>query len=179
MASRAWRCPHDAVQGTGHARGARACAAWRRAVSAYAALLVAHVLGATIWTGGHLVLALGVLPAALRARDPGPVQRFEAQFERLGLPALALQVATGLALAHALLPSPAAVFDGSPTGRLVATKLVLLVLTVVLATHARLVILPRLDAARLPLLAAHIVAVTLLSAGFVAAGLGLRIGLFG
>ena len=31
----------------------------------YHAVLLLHVLGATVWTGGHLVLALGVLPGAL------------------------------------------------------------------------------------------------------------------
>ena len=148
-------------------------------MSAYAALLVAHVLGATVWTGGHLVLGLSVLPAALRARDPDPVRRFEKAYERIGLPALLVQVATGLGLAHALLPSPVALLDGSPVARLVATKLGLLALTLVLAAHARLALLPRLDAARLPMLALHIAAVTLLAVGLVVAGLGLRIGLFG
>lgn len=33
-------------------------------------LLFLHLLGAAIWVGGHLVLALGILPGALRRRDP-------------------------------------------------------------------------------------------------------------
>ncbi len=36
-----------------------------------------HVLSATIWTGGHLVLALGVLPDALRRRDRAAVAAFD------------------------------------------------------------------------------------------------------
>lgn len=146
-------------------------------MDAYPALLVAHVLGATVWTGGHLVLCLSVLPAALRARDPDPVRRFEAAYERIGLPALLLQVVSGLGLAHALLPAPSALLDGSPMGRVVATKLVLLAATVALALHARLRILPRLDAARLPALGLHIVVVTLLAVGLVLAGLAPRTGL--
>lgn len=36
----------------------------------YGMLLLLHILGATIWTGGHIVLALVVLPRALRERSP-------------------------------------------------------------------------------------------------------------
>lgn len=147
-------------------------------MSFHAALLLLHVLGATVWTGGHLVLCVSVLPVALRARDPEPVRRFEAAYERIGLPALLLQVGTGFGLAHALLPPPAALLVESPVTRLVWTKLALLAATVLLAAHARLSIIPRLDAARLPVLGVHIVAVTLIAVGFVVAGLGLRTGLF-
>lgn len=146
-------------------------------MNAYAALLIAHVLGATVWTGGHLVLCLSVLPSALRARDPEPIRRFESVYERIGLPALLVQVATGLALAHARLPSVSALPDDSPVARLVGIKLALLGATVALALHARLWILPRLDAARLTVLALHIAGVTALAVGFVIAGLGLRTGL--
>lgn len=147
-------------------------------MSLYASLLTAHLLGATVWTGGHLVLCLSVLPTALRARDPDPVRRFEAAYERIGLPALLVQVASGLGLAHLLLASPAALLEDSPLARLVWAKLASLAATVALAAHARLSIIPRLDAARLPALAVHIVAVTALAVGFVVAGLGLRTGLF-
>lgn len=147
-------------------------------MSLYAGLLTAHLLGATVWTGGHLVLCLSVLPMALRARDPDPVRRFEAAYERIGLPALLVQVASGLGLAHLLLGSPAALLEDSPLARLVWTKLALLAATVALAAHARLSIIPRLDAARLPALGLHIVAVTALAVGFVVAGLGLRTGVF-
>ncbi|MBV1860098.1 MAG: hypothetical protein KUG77_16920, partial [Nannocystaceae bacterium] len=37
----------------------------------------AHILGATVWTGGHLVLVLVVLPRARRGGDPSVVQEFE------------------------------------------------------------------------------------------------------
>lgn len=145
-------------------------------MSLFPILLLVHVLGATVWTGGHLVLCLSVLPAALRAGDPEPVQRFEAAYERIGMAALALQVASGLGLAYMLLPDVTAWLGGSPVARLVHVKLGLLAATVALALHARLRVLPRLDAARLPMLGAHIVGVTLLAVLFVAAGLGLRTG---
>ncbi|MEV1968220.1 hypothetical protein ABZR56_17340, partial [Pseudomonas aeruginosa] len=41
-----------------------------------------------IWVGGHLVLALGILPGALRRRDPQAIRAFEQVYERIGIPAL-------------------------------------------------------------------------------------------
>lgn len=143
----------------------------------YFALLALHLTGAAVWVGGHLVLALGVLPAALRARDPGPVTAFEARFERLGLAALALQIATGLVLSLRILPDPAMWFDADqPLARAVLLKLALLIATLALALHARLFVLPGLAPRRLPLLAAHIVGVSVLSLGFLLAGVSFRFG---
>lgn len=142
----------------------------------YPALLVAHVLGATVWTGGHLLLALSVLPAALRQRNVGTIRNFENAFEKIGLPALAAQVASGLWLALRAAP-PETWFDpADPVGRIIGLKLALLAITALLAIHARLFLIPKLDASRLPLLAWHIGGVTLLSVLFVAAGVALRFG---
>ncbi len=66
--------------------------------------LFLHVLGATVWTGGHLVLSLTVLPRALRRRNPDLLREFEARFERIGIPALAIQIVTGIWLASRLVP---------------------------------------------------------------------------
>lgn len=60
------------------------------------ALLFVHVAAASIWVGGHLVLAFGLLPRALAKRDPEIVLGFERVYERIGLPAMAVQIATGL-----------------------------------------------------------------------------------
>lgn len=62
----------------------------------YRLLVALHLLGAAVWVGGHLVLSISVLPRALRARDPGIIREFESGFERLGIPALLVQVVTGL-----------------------------------------------------------------------------------
>jgi putative copper export protein len=143
----------------------------------YRALVIAHLLGASIWIGGHVVLSLAVLPRALRARDASIVRDFEAGFERVGIPALLVQVVTGLWLAHHWLPEVGTWFaGGSPQARLVATKLALLAATVALAAHARLRIIPRLDATTLRPLAWHIAAVTLISIAFLVAGVGIRTG---
>jgi len=58
-------------------------------------LIVLHTLGATVWTGGHLVLAATILPQALGNHDPERLHQFEKHFERFGLAALMVQVVTG------------------------------------------------------------------------------------
>jgi putative copper export protein len=142
-----------------------------------ALLVLLHLLGASVWVGGHLVLAVRILPRALRARDPEPVRSFEEAFEPVGIPALLVQAVTGVLLARLFSPRVADWFDlGNPVALHIAVKLGLLALTLALAAHARLRIIPRLDARRLPALAAHIVAVTVVSIGFVVVGVSFRTG---
>ena len=120
----------------------------------YSYILLTHILAATIWTGGHLVLALTVLPRALRAHDPGILLNFESGYEKIGMPALLIQIVTGLWMAHLLLPSHADWFSGETLqSRLVMLKLGLLALTAATALDARLRIIPRLTAATLPAMA--------------------------
>ena len=56
----------------------------------FAILVIVHGLAATVWTGGHLVPDLGVLPVALRERNAERMRSFEASFEPLGISALAI-----------------------------------------------------------------------------------------
>ncbi|GAB4358183.1 MAG: CopD family protein [Immundisolibacter sp.] len=143
----------------------------------YGLILFLHILGATVWTGGHIVLSVVVLPGAWRERSPDALLRFEAAFERIGLPALLVQVATGVWLAWRLIPDVAGWFDFSnPVAHVIVTKLALLAATAALALDARFRVLPRLDESRLTDMAWHIVPVTVLSVLFVAAGVSLRAG---
>ena len=139
------------------------------------AIIVIHVLSATVWTGGHLVLALTVLPRALKARDAKIIAEFEHGYERLGLPALLIQVVTGfwLALEHAPEPSSWFAFSDLETS-MIGVKVILLAATLGLAVHARTRVLPELSAASLRLLAWHIVPVTILSVLLATAGVLLR-----
>ena len=143
----------------------------------YRIVVILHVLGATVWTGGHLVLALTVLPRAMRAKDPARVREFESGYERIGIPSLLLQVVTGLWLAMRWIPEGVSWFPpGSPQVHLVLGKLVLLLVTLALGIHARTRIIPRLDAARLPSLRNHIVAITVTSVLFLVLGVAIRTG---
>jgi putative copper export protein len=139
-----------------------------------AVLVILHVLGASIWAGGHLVLALGFLPAALRARDPQIILGFEARYERIGLPALVIQAVTGVLLALPYLPEAGETMSGHVAGSL-GLKVVLLLATVALAIHARLRLVPRLTPETLRPLAVHIVAVTIIAVLLVILGVAIRL----
>jgi putative copper export protein len=144
----------------------------------YSYVLLIHVLAATIWTGGHLVLASTVLPRALSARDPAVLLSFESGFERIGMPALLVQVITGLWMAHTIRPDIADWFSLADLGsRLIALKLGLLLATLLTALDARLRIIPTLRAETLPAMGRRVVLATLLSVGFVVAGVSFRGGL--
>ena len=63
-------------------------------------IILIHIIAAAVWTGGHLVLAIGFLPKALKNQDPAIIDFFESSFERIGIPALLFQVITGYYLVH-------------------------------------------------------------------------------
>lgn len=145
----------------------------------YLFILFTHLIAATLWTGGHLVLALGFLPEALHRQDPRLIERFEQRYEKIGISALATQILTGVWLANSRRPDWTQWFTFSDsTSSLIALKLILLSGTLVLALHARLRLLPNLASSNLPVLGYHIVGVTVLSVLFVLAGLGFRAGGF-
>ena len=149
-------------------------------MTAFAWLVIVHALAATLWTGGHLVLALGVLPRALRLRPAAVIRDFEELFEPLGLTALAVQVVSGLWMAGLELPGFQGLFSlQSPIAVLLSAKLLLLAATAALALHARLQLIPHLRDDNLSGLAWHIRAITALAVAFVVVGAGLRLGGFG
>jgi len=146
-------------------------------VELYRLVLILHIIGATIWVGGHLVLSLAILPGALRSRDPVIVREFEARYERIGIPSLAVQVVTGPLLAYywtrtldAFLP------PSSPQAWFITVKLVLLFATIVIAVHARLRVIPTLHEGNLNDLAYHAFAVTALGLALLVLGVAIRTG---
>lgn len=145
----------------------------------YSVALTLHVLAATIWTGGHLVLATVVLPGVLRSKAAARLLEFESGYERIGIPALLVQIVSGLWLASHRLPGLANWFDPSdPQARLILIKLALLLLTAMFAADARLRIIPNLTDHNLTSLAWHIVPVTVISVLFVIVGVAFRTGWF-
>ncbi|CAM4145560.1 CopD family protein [Psychrobacter arenosus] len=141
-------------------------------------VLIAHLLGATIWTGGHLILTLAVLPKVLISRNIETLHQFEQQFEKVGMPALILQIGTGLWMAQRLLPDWHSWFAlDNDISKLIAIKLVLLLTTVLVALHARFRVIPTLREQTLNWFAVHIVTVTLLAVSFVVVGSLFRTGL--
>ena len=103
-------------------------------------------------------------------RDVQAIRDFEERFELIGIPALLIQVLTGLALAY-LHVQPGQWFSFEDHyATTIALKLILLGTTILFALDARLRIIPRLDESRLWSLAWHIIPVTILSVLFVILG---------
>ncbi len=143
----------------------------------YHILLAIHLLAATIWTGGHLVLFFGFLLPALRRKDVAIVTSFESRYEKIGIPALLLLVVTGLWLAWLQMPDLSLWFSlKSVISRTVTLKLTLLLATAALALHARLGIIPTLSPQSLPQLTGHVFFVTVFAVLFALAGLWQRFG---
>ena len=144
-------------------------------VSGYTVAQLVHVLAASVWIGGHLVIALGYLPRLLRG-ELEELDRFERVYERIALPSLALAVATGIYLgAHWY---PVTDWLGGGKASLLGVKAALVVVTVALAADARVRIIGGArKRGRRPNpvdLAAHVAAVTAIAVAFAVLGWALR-----
>lgn len=143
----------------------------------YGVLILLHILGATIWTGGHLILALAILPKVLREKSAGQLSWFESAYERIGIPALVVQIITGLSLAYQMIPNVGEWFAfGDPISSLIGIKIMLMGITAALAIDARFRIIPKLTEKDLPAMAWHIIPVTVASVLFVFIGTYFRAG---
>ena len=137
-------------------------------------LILFHVLGAAVWAGGHLIIATTFLPKALRDKNPNLILDFEKQYEKIGIPALLLQVVTGIWMALTYVPFNQWWQLSTSHHILLWTKLGLLLGTIGLAIHARFFLIPKLKPETLPTLAFHIVLVTVLAIMFILTGLSFR-----
>ena len=143
----------------------------------HGSLLLLHILAATIWTGGHIVLSVVVLPGVLKERSAEKLLAFESVYEKIGMPALIVQVVTGLMLAHNLVPDVANWFDlDNSVAKPIFAKLLLLAITVLFALDARFRVIPKLNSGKLVDMAWHIVPVTIFSILFVVVGVSFRTG---
>ncbi|NOS57263.1 MAG: copper transporter [Cyclobacteriaceae bacterium] len=137
-------------------------------------LILLHVLGATIWAGGHLILSIGFLPKALKEKNIRVILDFEKQYELVGIPALLLQVITGFWMASIYIPFDDWFSLATSHHAYLWIKIVLLLSTIGFAIHARLFIVPNLTVEKLPSLAFHIIVATVLAVSFVITGLSFR-----
>ena len=143
----------------------------------YQAMLMVHLLAATVWVGGHLVLAVTILPEAMKQKDVVFIRRFESAYERIGIPALLIQVVSGVWMVLNVIPDIGYLWQSEwPLVRLLWCKLGLLLITMGLAADARLRIIPNLTQDSLSSLAWHIVPVTVVAVLFAVVGMGYRFG---
>jgi putative copper export protein len=141
-------------------------------------LILLHVLGATVWAGGHLILSVGFLPQALKHRDISIVLNFEKHYEKIGVPSLLIQVITGISMALIYVPFSEWGSLATPHHVYLWTKLGLLLATLVLGIHARFFIIPKLTPEKLSFLAMHVILVTILAVALVITGLSFRFAYF-
>jgi len=142
-------------------------------------ILTLHILAATIWTGGHLILATVILPKILKNKDVEGLMAFEMNYEKIGMPALIIQVITGFYLIYNLVPDISTWFSFSDfnTTR-IGIKLILLIMTVLLAMSAKFLVIPKLSKKTLPIMAFHIISVTSIGITFVIIGSSFKNDLF-
>jgi putative copper export protein len=141
-------------------------------------IILLHVLAATVWVGGHLVLAIGILPSVLKNKDIDLLMSFESKYEKVGMPSLLILIITGFYMALVYLPL-ASWFDFSDhLSQHISIKVILLVTSLLIALHARLRIIPNLSEKNLKLMAGHIIAITVLAVFFVVTGLSFRLNIY-
>src|SRR5690606_4076787 len=110
-------------------------------------LLIIHLLSATVWIGGHLILLITVVPKAVKSQNLSSILDVERMLERVGMWAVALLVLSGYFLAQRYGVQAAEwCAVETPVERVVSTKLTLLLVTVGLALSAQLRVIPRLKA---------------------------------
>ena len=144
-------------------------------------LLIIHLLSATIWVGGHLLLCFAYLPQALKEKAPKIILNYEKKYEPVGMSALVLLVITGIIMAHKYGVTFNYWFQfATPIEKVISSKLVLLLLTVAFALSAQFRVLPKLitDSSKLPEMTFHILSVTLIGVLMLIFGSFIRFGGF-
>lgn len=138
-------------------------------------LIILHSLGACVWIGGHIIMSLRYLPHSLGLKDPEIILSFERKYELIGIPALIIQLITGIGLMHFYRVNW---LDFSNSlASIISIKLILIIVILILAVHARLFIIPRLKSTNITLLAFHIISVTIISLIMLFLGITVRFGL--
>lgn len=141
--------------------------------------LFLHLVGASVWVGGHLYLLLRLMPDFVKRGDVAGFLRFKKSYEPLGMAALVLQVATGLYMLNAIVP---VALWTAPLGYLrclIGGKFLWLLLTLLTAASARFGVVARLQKGTaspkaLKIMAAHVFLICLWALGFVATGVAFR-----
>ena len=140
-------------------------------------LLIIHLICATIWVGGHLFLAVRILPKALKEKDISLLRNFKNSYEPFGMPSLILLVITGIWMAYDYNVTLSTWFSFSNAiERVVSIKLILLLCTFCLAVIADRVIFPKLNEKNIYKATIFICLVTLISIAMLVLGSFFRYG---
>lgn len=145
----------------------------------YKYIVLIHVLAATVWTGGQLILSLTVLPKALRNKSLDAIKQFEETYEKVGITALIFQLLTGIYLGFHYMPDFSEWFAfKAPISHMVVTKITLLVITAGMVIRAKVFGFKNVSGNNLKPLAVHIIILTVISVIFVFLGVWYKTGSF-
>ena len=140
-------------------------------------ILIFHLLAATIWVGGHLFLAIRILPEALKKKDVSILKNFKSKFEPVGMPSLLVLLITGILMAYHYDVTFTKWFSFSNAiEKVISIKLILLFTTVLMAACAETLIFPKLKSERMFPAAFFIITVTTIAVTMLILGSLIRIG---
>ncbi|MEZ4724873.1 MAG: hypothetical protein R2863_09495 [Candidatus Kapaibacterium sp.] len=141
-------------------------------------LVILHILGASIWIGGMLIMALGVLPKAKKSNDASLLKNYEGSFHILGMIALTIQFLTGFRLAMIYAGGMKGLFDFSNhLAVLFVWKLVLILATMGLFVIFKKKTLSSLESDKISNATSMIWLLTLISIALMVLGLGFSRGI--
>ncbi len=139
--------------------------------------LILHLIAACVWVGGHLILLIRFLPQALKNNSPEIIISFEKKYEIIGIPSLLIQIVTGILMAYHYNVGINKWFKfESQIENVISIKLILLFITFLLAFHARIFIIPKLNKDNLKQLAWHILLINLVAIAMLVLGSFIRFG---
>lgn len=140
-------------------------------------ILIIHLLAATVWVGGHLILLLIYVPKAKKSNSLAGISFFRKNFESIGMPALILLLITGVLLAYDYDVSIDKWFQfKGGIERIVSLKLLLFITTITLAISATKFIFPKLKNEPKPILYVFIFLVTSIAVALLVLGSLIRVG---
>jgi uncharacterized membrane protein len=140
-------------------------------------ILIFHLLASTIWVGGHLFLAIRILPEALKKKDVAVLKNFKSEFETIGMPALLVLFFTGILMAYHYDVTFTKWFSFSNgIEKVISLKLILLFITVIMAVSAEKIIFPKLKSERMFPVTFFIITVTTIAVTMLILGSLIRIG---
>jgi putative copper export protein len=138
-------------------------------------LIVLHVLSAATWIGSLLITTLGVLPKAMKQRNPQLLVDFENNFKILQMIALTLQFLTGFRMAMKYAPISQWFATDNAHSYYIQLKLMLLLITVLTYVFNRIFVVKKASEANLNQYAIHLILLTFTSVLLAIVGLSFRL----
>ena len=139
--------------------------------------LIIHLLAATIWVGGHLILLLRYVPKAIKSKSLEELSLFRKNFEPIGMPSLFILIITGIMMAYDFNVSIDKWFSfENSIEKIISIKLILLLISLTLAFITLKFVLPSINKLSPFLLYFIIFLVTIIAITMLILGSLIRIG---